>query len=419
MAKIITQTSLFNYNEIEKLGDLERLKLALEGMDDEELMLKLEKKRKNGRDDYPVRVMWNLVIAMKIFGHDSVNSFIRECKRNSQLRRACGLFDYEKRKNLVPAPRVFTGFIKSLSEFQGEVDKIFANQVNYLYENIKGFGGTLAGDGKIINSYAPNKSKDYPDNPDLRTETDAEYTIKEYHYTTDDGKKHVKKSTYYGFKAHIICDVNTELPVSLKVTKANYSERDAMQEMVKSLQPYQLDRARHLLLDRGYDSLDLIKLIKSEHINPVVDIRNMWKDSEKTRQYKDTNLVYSAKGEVFYVDATGTEIKMKYEGYDKQRKCLRYSHEGKVHRIYISYDERVFLPIARDSTKFKKLYKGRTAVERLNGRLDRDYKFEKHFIRGLKKMNLMVTLSMIVMNGMAVGKIKNNIDSIRSLVSAV
>ena len=67
MAKIITQNSLFNYEEIEKLGDLERLRLALEGIDDEKLMRKLERKRKNGRDDYPVRVMWNLVIAMKVF----------------------------------------------------------------------------------------------------------------------------------------------------------------------------------------------------------------------------------------------------------------------------------------------------------------------------------------------------------------
>src|SRR5659263_685480 len=140
MAKIITQISLFDYSEIEELGDLERLRLALEGIDDEELMLKLEKKRKNGRDDYSVRAMWNLLIAMKVFQHDSVNSFIRECNRNSQLRRACGLFDSVRRKNLVPRPRVFTGFLKNLCEFQEDVDNIFHNQVNYLYENIKDFG---------------------------------------------------------------------------------------------------------------------------------------------------------------------------------------------------------------------------------------------------------------------------------------
>jgi len=45
-------------------------------------------------------------------------------------------------------------------------------------------------------------------------------------------------------------------------------------------------------------------------------------------------------------------------------------------------------------------------VERLNGRLDRDYMFEDHCIRGLKKMKLMVSLTLLTMNAMALGKIK-------------
>ena len=64
------------------------------------------------------------------------------------------------------------------------------------------------------------------------------------------------------------------------------------------------------------------------------------------------------------------------------------------------------------------MYNGRTAVERLNGRLDRDYMFEDHTIRGLKKMDMELTISLIVMNGMAVGKIKNNLSSLRSLTKA-
>jgi len=184
---------------------------------------------------------------------------------------------------------------------------------------------------------------------------------------------------------------------------------------------------KHLLLDRGYDSTEMIKSIKGMGIAPVIDIRNCWKDGEQTKQYKDTDMVYNYKGDVFYTvyckdegdeDASVKYVKMKYEGYDKQKKCLRYSHEGKIHKIYISYDERVFLPIARDSEKFKKLYKGRTAVERLNGRLDRDYMFENHCIRGLQKMTLMVSLSMIVMNGMAIGKIKSGKTGLRSLKTA-
>jgi len=53
-----------------------------------------------------------------------------------------------------------------------------------------------------------------------------------------------------------------------------------------------------------------------------------------------------------------------------------------------------------------------------SGRLDRDYMFEDHCIRGLKKMKLMVGLSMIIMNGMAIGKIKNGKKKIRSLKNA-
>lgn len=413
MAHIISQTTMFDYSEIEKLGDLERLLLVFEGMEDEELMKKLEKHRKNGRDDYPVRVMWNLIIALRVFEHKSVNSFRRECNRNSQLRRICGLDEGKRRKHIVPKARVFTGFFKLLEIYIDDVKKIFEEQVDYLYDTVTDFGKTLAGDGKIINSYAKSKCKE--EQTDNRSENDAEYTIKEYHYEDSNGKKQVKRTTHFGFKVNIICDVNTELPIGFNVKRANYCEKKAMKELLEGLDEKQLKIAIALLLDRGYDSIELIRAIKEKGITPVIDIRNMWKDGESTKQYKDTNIVYNAKGEVFIIDEQSKQQKMKYEGYDRQKKCLRYSHNNKTYRIYTSYDERIFLPIARDSEKFKKLYNGRTAVERLNGRLDRDYMFEDHYIRGLRKMELMITLSFVVMNGMAKGKIMNKIDSIRSL----
>jgi hypothetical protein len=38
----------------------------------------------------------------------------------------------------------------------------------------------------------------------------------------------------------------------------------------------------------------------------------------------------------------------------------------------------------------------RTSVERINSRLDTIYGFEEHYIRGQKKMNLMLTLAFSV-----------------------
>ena len=59
---IITQTSSFDNEEIEILGDLERLKLAIENMPNEEIIKKLRKIKKNGRSDWPVEAMWNTFI---------------------------------------------------------------------------------------------------------------------------------------------------------------------------------------------------------------------------------------------------------------------------------------------------------------------------------------------------------------------
>ena len=174
MARIISQISFADYGCIEVLGDLERFLLALLGMNDEALMLRLETKRGRGRNDYPVRVMWNLIIAMKVFGHRTVESFRRELSRNSQLRSICGLEDFGSKKHLVPPARVFTGLLKLLAEEQAVIDEIFDSMVLELAEKLPEFGKDAAGDGKYLDSYAKRQSTD--PNPDAgdRAEGDAQ-----------------------------------------------------------------------------------------------------------------------------------------------------------------------------------------------------------------------------------------------------
>jgi hypothetical protein len=329
-----------------------------------------------------------------------------------------------------------TGFIKKLSLKTDKIAKIFNVQVDELYELIPDFGKKAAGDGKYIDSYAKRGPKNEEADKDSeanknkkgkngkignRAETEARWSKKVYRYVDKDGKNKVKTELHYGYKVHIICDVETELPIAYVVTAANADEREEMKTLLETTVFPNEVRTRimeYILLDRGYDSIDMIKTIKGKGIVPVIDICNKWKDGEATKQYKDTNIVYNYRGDVFYVNEKCEQVKMKFEGYDRQKKCLRYSYNKKTYKIYISYDERIFLPIARDSEKFKKIYKGRTSVERLNGRLDRDYMFEEHCIRGLKKMTVMVGLAMIIMNGMAIGKLKNGKEKIRSLKNA-
>jgi len=87
---IIPQMKLFAWNEIQTLGDLERLRLVLDYMPDEALMRTLERRRGKGRDDYPVRAVWNSILAGIVFQHDTVEKLRRELMRNGQLREMCG-----------------------------------------------------------------------------------------------------------------------------------------------------------------------------------------------------------------------------------------------------------------------------------------------------------------------------------------
>ena len=48
-------------------------------------------------------------------------------------------------------------------------------------------------------------------------------------------------------------------------------------------------------------------------------------------------------------------------------------------------------------------------IKRVNGRIDRDFQFEKHTIRGLKKMKMFLTMTFIIQLILAKAKIESGI----------
>lgn len=83
-------------------------------------------------------------------------------------------------------------------------------------------------------------------------------------------------------------------------------------------------------------------------------------------------------------------------------------------------DRRIFTPIARHTDKWEKAYDRRTSVERVNSRLDQVLGFEHHTIRGKAKMEMRVTLALVVMLAMALGRIRaGQSDRMRSMTAPV
>ena len=109
----IPQKSLFEWTDVDDLGDLKRLQFALDNLPDEPLMRALEHKRNRGRNDYPVRAAWNSLLAGIVFGHRTVESLRRELKRNGQLREICG-FDLLRGIKAIPGAHAYARFLHSL-----------------------------------------------------------------------------------------------------------------------------------------------------------------------------------------------------------------------------------------------------------------------------------------------------------------
>ncbi|MDY0405657.1 hypothetical protein P5G51_009850 [Virgibacillus sp. 179-BFC.A HS] len=210
-----------------------------------------------------------------------------------------------------------------------------------------------------------------------------------------------------------------------------------MLEKMKEKQPALLENAETMAGDKGYDDTKFIANLWDDHgIKPVIDIRNMWKDGESTRLLGDyENITHNYKGNVYcHCPVTGKQQEMANGGFEKDRDTLKklcpakqygVSCEGMADcpvaqgiRIKLEEDRRIFTPIDRASYKWETEYNKRTAVERVNSRLDVSFGFENHTIRGLDKMKVRCGLALCIMLAMALGRIKENQpEKIRSLVS--
>lgn len=435
---IIAQKQIFGWQDVEILGDLERLHLVLKYFPDEELVSFFEKQRKNGLNKYPIRPLWNSILAGVVYQHKGIASLRRELLRNAQLRQICG-FDILWGEAAIPPLWVYSRFIKKLTKHLDMLEEIFQKIVEKLMLELPDFGKELAIDGKAIKSFGFKPASDTT--PDGRRDTDADTGCKSYSGVDSDGRSWEKIKSWFGYKLHLVIDANYELPIAFKVTKASVAEQPIAHELLDKIakkQPELLKCCESWTADRGYDDGKMVSKLWDEYgIKPVIDIRNCWRDGEETKLVTGTrNVVYNYRGQVFCVcPKTCKQREMSLGGFEAKRNTLKYlcpaqalgfTCEGskkcpvkKAVRINLNEDRRIFTPLARSSYAWRRVYKKRTAVERVNSRLDVSFGFEEHYVRGQARMEIKCYLALAIMLTLALGRIKEQQpELLRSLVKA-
>lgn len=444
----IPQMNLFSWKNVDESSDLDRLHFVLNVIPDEELMQVMERARGRGRDDYPVRAVWNSVLAGIVFEHVSIESLRRELKRNGELRDMCG-FDPLLGMASVPPASAYSRFFKNLFYNTKYVEKMFDDLVTDLKKELPDFGKHLAVDGKAIESVGkPNKKE-----ADGRRETDADWGVKSYQMEKN-GRVWEKVKSWFGFKLHLIVDAQYELPVAFEITRASVPDTRRLIPMMKYLgktHPGMVRQAEYLDGDKGYDSAENNRLVWDEFgVKPVIDTRRMWKDGELTRPLfpdRTDNIVHDERGGVYCMGPSAShpvdleKRQMAFCGFEASRNTLKYrcpaaayglecpsfrdkscskTSYGRIVRVAVSTNRRIFTPLPRHSYKWKRLYAKRGAVERVNSRLDVSFGFERHFIRGLPKMRTRMGMALVVMLAMALGSIRaGQKKRMRSLVRPV
>ena len=457
----IHDPSLFSWQSIETASDLDRMRLVIAALSthDEQLMLRLESLRGNGRDDYPVRPMWNSLLAGIVYQHPSAASLLRELRRNAELRELCG-FDPLRGAAAVPPDSAFSNFLETVMAQSALVDEMFHALVSALGKALPDLGTYLAADSKAIQSFGRpvTDEEKKAGEPDRRRDVDADWGVKSYKGTRADGTAWEKTKHWFGYKLHLVVDSHYELPLAFKVTPASVGDSPELLPLVDDLREHHGDvatRAKELAADKGYDSAENKAVLYDEHgIKPFIDHRQMWKeepgvprplfgDRVEAFLYDELGNIYcQSPSERSGADKPHT---MAFVGFEHDRNALKYrcpaafygyecpgraececlaAHGvgkfGRTLRVPLDTDRRIFTPVARHTRDWEKAYDRRTSVERVNSRLDQVLGFEHHTIRGKAKMELRVTLALVVMLAMALGRIQaNQADLMRSLTAPV
>jgi len=451
------QKSLFSWKQVDLSPELLRLKRVLDVIPDGHIIAALESLRGlRGRNAYPVRPVWNALLAGIVFQHPTVESLLRELARNAELRQVCG-FNPALCSGAVPSTSAMSRFVKNVLRLQPLIEEMFGSLVASLAEALPDLGTHLAFDGKALPSHSTGRENAISGQT---SDPDADWGSKGDGSASSTRRGWQRLSSWFGYQLHLIVDASYELPVAFEVKRASTAEVDRILPLVEDLKasnPTIVERCKDLAADRGLDSGTVnLTLWRQHRIRPIIDTRELWKTEKQEQGYDPNrpvtrqlhpgstdNIVYTERGRLLCVcPVTGQQTAMRAWGLDGQ--ALKYrcpaaacgahckgrtecelaalgrtTSHGRVVRVPLTTDPRIFTPTPRDTPSWKRTYARRSSVERVNARLDQNLGFENHTIRGLAKMRARVGLALVVMLATALAFAENGqLDMVRSLVGS-
>ena len=407
---------LFAWGCLEDNPSLRTLKDLLASLPDGKLLESLRAARGKGRNEYPVTVLWGVVVLRVALRHLTTEAVLGELARNEGLRRLIGI----QSEAAVPKKWNISRFEDVLGQepFRTHIKDIFNVLIQRLGEVVDDLGRDAAGDATALSARSKSEKAAQEEVDEGLPQPSG--GRKEYH---DDDGKVTKVVAWFGFKLHLIVDVKHEVAVSYEVTDTKAGDGETLPTILAQAQKnLPAGRIKTLAYDKAADGEAVHKLLCDEGVTPLIQMRSLWKtEPERMLPGHDgtSNVVYDEAGTIHCYDKVSNppvRHQMSYIGHEPARETLKYrcpaKHEGwecpmsslcnagksygKTVRVDRSLDPRRFPSLPRATKKFERMYKGRTSVERVNARLKIFWGVDDGNIRGARRFIAEVGVVMAV-----------------------
>ncbi len=414
--KIAIARPLFAWDALEDSPSLQSLRTLLEAVPDHALLQSLRAARGKGRDDYPVEVLWGTLLLAVALRHVSLDACLEELRRNPALRLLIGC----ETEDAVPKSDNLSRFLAVLGEepHLGHLRAVFDVMVRRLGLVVGDLGRDTAGDSTGLAGRAAVSGP-------LRAAEGAQGLPQpsggRKEYQDDDG--HVTKVVeWFGYKLHLLVDVKHEVSLAYHITDTKCGDNEKIADLVTQAQAnLPAERLRTLAYDKAADDGAVHEFLHGEGIRAIIRNRTFQlEEPEKVVGGRTPlNIVYDQAGTVFCYDRVSdppVRQAMAYIGHEAERGTLKYRCPARHHgldcpsdaacngdraygltvRVQQQVDLRRFPSVPRATKQFERKYKGRTAAERVNGRLKIFWGIDDGQVYGARRFHAHVGAVMVV-----------------------
>ncbi len=388
--RIALTKPLFAWDCLEDCPSLAMIKAFLALVPDGPLLAGLEQARGHGRDDYPVSVLWGVVLLTIALRHSGWEACLGELRRNEGLRLLIGITSEAG----VPNGWNISRFLETLGQ-EPHLTRLregFDALIVRLGLAVPDLGRRTAADATALHARKKADAKAVAE--EVKGGLPQPSGGKKEYF--DEAGKVTKVFEWFGYKLHLLVDAVHEVVLAYCITAPRDGDAQTLPQTLAQAQAnLPAGRIETLAFDKAADDHDTHRLLAEAKIKPLIEMRGLWKeDPERLLPGHDgnSNVVYDEAGTIYCYDRSSTPMvkhRMAFNGYEQQRGTLKYRcparHEGwdcphdevcnaglaygKTLRVKCEIDLRRFPPIPRATKQFERLYDGRTAVERVNGRL--------------------------------------------------